>query len=93
MMRIMRVNITVPDEVALEAKAAGLNVSGVATAALVAELDRLSKIAALDEYLAALEVSLGPISVAEAAEAEAWADRLGPVSTVGAVTEPRRRSA
>ena len=47
-MRMSRVNITVPDEVIIRAKAAGLNVSRVATSALVEELDRLSKIDALD---------------------------------------------
>ena len=46
-MRMARVNITVPDDVVAQAKAAGLNVSRLATAALVEELDRRNKIAAL----------------------------------------------
>ena len=44
----------VPDDVAAEARAAGLNVSRVATAALVEELDRRAKTKALDAYLAQL---------------------------------------
>ena len=75
-MRIMRVNITVPDDIAAAAKAVGLNVSRVATAALVEELDRRRKIAALDDYLARLEADLGPIPADEAAEAARWADEL-----------------
>ena len=66
-----RVNITVPDEVIIRAKAAGLNVSRVATSALLAELDRRSKIDALDAYLAELERELGPISAEEDAAAAA----------------------
>ncbi len=46
-----RVNITVPDEVVARARAAGLNVSRVATAALVDELDRRAKVEALDAAL------------------------------------------
>jgi post-segregation antitoxin (ccd killing protein) len=90
-MRMSRVNITVPNEVAVQAREAGLNVSRVATTALIEELDRRSKIAALDTYLAELEAELGPIGPEEAAAATAWADR------VLTVTQPairkRRRSA
>ena len=75
-MRMARVNITVPDEVASRARAAGLNVSRIATAALADELDRLDKTAALDAYLAELEAELGPPSKEELAEAAAWADRV-----------------
>jgi hypothetical protein len=90
-MRMARVNITVPDEVATQARAAGLNVSRVATAALVEELDRRSKIDALDAYLARLEVELGPVSANEQAAAGAWADQiLAPSLTTEA--RGRRRS-
>ena len=75
-MRMARVNITVPDEVASRARAAGLNVSRIATAALADELDRLDKTAALDAYLAELEAELGPPSEAELADAAAWTDRV-----------------
>jgi hypothetical protein len=92
-MRIMRVNITVPDNIAADAKAAGLNVSRVATAALVEELDRRSKIAALDDYLARLEAELGPIPADEAAEAARWADDLVTVAPPTTSASRRRRSA
>ena len=91
-MRMTRVNITVPDEVVAQAKAAGLNVSRLATAALVDELDRRNKIGALDAYLAELERELGPIPPDERAAA-AWADGLvNPPSTPRASSR-RRRSA
>lgn len=85
-MRMARVNITVPDEVAAQARAAGLNVSRLAAAALVEELDRRAKVDALDAYLAQLEAELGPIPRDEQAEAASWADRV-------LQPEPGRRSA
>ena len=91
-MRMARVNITVPDDVVAEARAAGLNVSRVATAALVEELGRRAKTQALDAYLSRLDDELGPISVDEQAEAAAWADRvLAPASR--RPSAKRRRSA
>ena len=47
-----RASITVPDDVVARAKSVGLNVSKLTTAALVEELDRLSKIDALNAYVA-----------------------------------------
>jgi len=73
-MRMTRVNITVPDDLLDRAKASGLNVSRVATAALFEELDRRAKVAALDSYLQDLNAELGPISQQEREEAEQWAD-------------------
>jgi post-segregation antitoxin (ccd killing protein) len=75
-MRMSRVNITVPDDVALRARQAGLNVSRVATAALVEELDRRAKIEAPDAYLAQLEEELGPSGPDEALAATTWADEV-----------------
>lgn len=75
-MRMARVNITVPDELLARARAAGLNVSALASAALAEELDRRAKIAELDRYLAELEAELGPIPEAELAEGLAWVDQL-----------------
>lgn len=88
-----RVNITVPDEVMAAARAAGLNVSGVATSALEAELERRAKVAALDAYLAELEAEQGPSSPEEVAAAEAWADQVlrGGVTSVASRGRPRRR--
>jgi post-segregation antitoxin (ccd killing protein) len=75
-MRMSRVNITVPDSVATQARAAGLNVSQVATKALIDELDRRAKAEALDVYLARLEAELGPIGPEEALAATTWADSI-----------------
>jgi Arc/MetJ family transcription regulator len=88
--RMSRVNITVPDEVAAQARQAGLNVSRVATAALVEELDRRAKIEALDTYLAQLDAELGPVGPEEAAAASDWADRILATRRAG---RTRRRSA
>jgi len=76
-----RVNITVPDDVVARARGAELNVSRLATAALLDELDRLAKIDALDAYLAELEVELGPPTAKETADAAKWAKRLDAAST------------
>jgi hypothetical protein len=75
-MRMARVNITIPDELLEHARAAGLNVSRMAAAALAEELDRRSKVAALEAYLQAMDVEFGPVPEAEQLEAEAWVDRL-----------------
>lgn len=86
--RMGRVNITVPDEVIAHARSAGLNVSRVATAALVDELDRLAKISAVDRYLADMERELGPIGPVEHQAAMEWADEV-----LGAPSQSRQRSA
>jgi hypothetical protein len=75
-MRMSRVNITVPDQVAARAREAGLNVSRVATTALLDELDRRAKAEALDAYLEKLEAELGPIGPEEALAATTWADSI-----------------
>ena len=71
-----RVNITVPDELLQQARAAGLNVSRLAAAAVAEELDRRAKIAALDSYLAELDAELGPLPDHEMMAARKWADQL-----------------
>lgn len=75
-MRMARVNLTVPDDVVAEAKTAGLNLSRVATEALIDELDRRRKVAALDAYLAQLDAELGPVPPEEAAAATRWVDSV-----------------
>lgn len=75
-MHIARINITVPDEVLEQARAAGLNVSRVSSLALAEELDRRAKVAALDEYLRELDGKLGPIPEDEQQAARSWADRF-----------------
>lgn len=80
-MRMARVNITVPDELLGRAKAAGLNVSRVAAAALAAELERRAKLAELDSYLADLDAELGPIPQQESVAAREWADQVLPAGS------------
>lgn len=70
-----RVNITVADDLLDRARAARLNVSRVAAAALSEELDRRAKTAALDSYLAELDAELGPISSGEQEAARQWANQ------------------
>lgn len=78
-MRMARVNITIPDDLLEQARAAELNVSRVAAVALEQELDRRARIAALDRYLRELDVALGPVSAGEEADAREWANRaFGP---------------
>lgn len=69
-------SISVPDDIATEAKDAGLNISAVATEALRDELDRQSRISELDAYLEALEAKHGSVSDEDAAAAEQWVDDL-----------------
>jgi hypothetical protein len=71
-----RVNITIPDELLEHARTAGLNVSRLAATALVEELDRRAKVAALDAYLAEMDAEFGPVPEAERQEASVWADNL-----------------
>lgn len=88
-----RVNITVPEDVFAQAKAAGLNVSRLATAALVEELDRRNKIRALDTYLAQLDRELGPIPLSERSAAAAWVDEMLAPGSAAPTGLRRRRSA
>jgi Arc/MetJ family transcription regulator len=82
-MRMARVNITVPDELLAQARAAGLNVSRLAASAVAEELDRRAKIAELDAYLAELDADLGPLGTEELAAARDWADQLTAGPKVG----------
>jgi post-segregation antitoxin (ccd killing protein) len=75
-MRMVRVNITVPDELVAEAKARGWNISQMTMQALRDELERQRKIEELDRYLAQLDDELGPVPQEELDEAEAWLDRI-----------------
>jgi post-segregation antitoxin (ccd killing protein) len=92
-MRMARVNITVPDELLAQARAAGLNVSRLASSAVAEELDRLAKIAELDAYLAELDAQLGPVDDHEMAAAREWADQLSPGPEVGTGSTPRSGAA
>jgi predicted transcriptional regulator len=88
-MRMARVNITIPDELLLRARAEKLNVSALAATALEDELDRRAKVAALDAYLTELDRELGPVPAEEAAAAREWVDGL----VSNARTPRTRRSA
>ncbi len=92
-MRMARVNITVPDDLLGRAKAAGLNVSRLAAAALAAELERRAKVAELDAYLDDLDAEFGPIPQQESAAAREWADQALPASSGGANTARGARTA
>ena len=92
-MRMARVNITVPDELLAHARAAGLNVSRLASSALAEELDRRAKLAELDAYLAELDAELGPVSAEDLAAAAQWADRIAPTPEAGlTASRPARRA-
>ena len=82
-MRMARVNITVPNELLAQARAAGLNVSRLAASAVAEELDRRAKIAELDAYLAELNADLGPLGNEELAAAREWADQLTAGEKIG----------
>lgn len=75
-MRMARVNVTIPDELMRQARAAGLNVSRYAASAIEAELERRLKIAALDAYLAELDAELGPLTQVERDAASQWGDQV-----------------
>ncbi len=92
-MRMARVNITVPDELLEQARAADLNVSRLASTALAEELDRRAKIADLDAYLADLEAELGPVPARETAAAREWADRVLPTRPADTGVARRARTA
>ena len=77
-MRMARVNITLPDDLLSQARAAGLNVSRLAAAALAEELDRRAKLHELNAYLADLDNELGPVPQHELRAAREWADAIWP---------------
>ena len=73
-MCMTRRNISLPDELDERARDAGLNVSALARAAILAELDRRSRMASLDSWLDALDEEHGPPSARVMAAARRWAD-------------------
>jgi predicted transcriptional regulator len=85
-MRMARVNITIPDELLGQARAAGLNVSRVAAMALADEIDRQAKIRELDAYLADRDAELGPVPLHEIRAAQEWADAVLPPAGPGRET-------
>jgi len=67
-----RRNISLPDELDERARDAGVNVSALARAAILAELDRRSRMASLDAWLDALDEEHGPPSPQMMAAARRW---------------------
>lgn len=86
-MRMARVNITVPDDVLTRARDHGLNVSGLATAALRNELERLDKVAGFERMMAEIDAEMGPRDPQEIEDARRWAE------DVYGSEEPERRIA
>jgi hypothetical protein len=81
-MRMARVNISLPDQLLNHAKGAGLNISQLTARAISDELNRRSKLAEFDAYLAEMDAEFGPLDPSELAEGEEWADRvIGPKIT------------
>lgn len=74
--RMARVNISLPDELHRRAKEAGLSISKLTRDAISQELERLARIAALDEYINELEAELGPPSVEEQERARVWIEQV-----------------
>jgi len=68
-MRMARVNVYLPDELAEQARAADLNVSGLTQAAIQRELDRQSLNAWLDEVAALPPTGISDEAVVEAVRA------------------------
>jgi hypothetical protein len=90
-MRMPRVNVYLPEELAAEAKAAGLQVSELTQAAIRAELDRRGRAAALEEFLVELDGRHGPATPDEMAEADRWAESV--VAEAGAARRGAKRRA
>jgi len=68
-MRMARVNVYLPDELAAKAREAELNVSGLTQAAIQRELDRQSLDAWLDEVAALPPTGIDDEAVVEAVRA------------------------
>lgn len=90
-MRMPRVNVYLPEELAVEAKAAGLQVSELTQAAIRAELDRRNRAAALQEFLVELDGRQGPATADEMAQADRWAEAV--VSEAAAAARGAKRRA
>lgn len=91
-----RRNISLPDELDEQARRAHLNVSALAQYAIAQELDRQSRMAALDAWLDALDASHGAPSTRALAEARTWvaqARRVESRTTTGRPSERRSATA
>lgn len=75
-----RRNISLPNDLDERARQAGLNVSALTQRAVVLELDRRQRMAALDQWLDELDVRHGPPSNKMQVEARAWARSAVPAA-------------
>lgn len=74
-----RRNISLPDEIDALAREAGLNVSFICAGAILAELDRRKRMAALESWLDDLDEQRGVPSARVSADASRWARSARPV--------------
>mgnify|MGYP001131453018 CR=1 FL=1 len=70
--RMARVNITVPDDLLASARGHGLNISEITRLGLETQLRRIENADGLAQLQAEMEADLGPPSPEDLAEAEAW---------------------
>lgn len=87
-----RRNISLPDALDERARAAKLNVSALAQRAIEEELERLDRIAHLDQWLSDLDEEHGPLSPEDLATADEWWASAIPAAEF-APRSPRRRKA
>lgn len=80
-----RRNISLPDDLDSEARRAGLNVSALAKAAIVAELSRRGRMARFDAWLDELDAEHGVPSDGATRAAEAWIRSAVPAPRTGEV--------
>lgn len=74
--RMARVNISIPEELLARARARKLDISEVARRALETDLRRLDNADGMAMLQAEMEADLGVPTDEEMAEARAWADRV-----------------
>lgn len=77
-----RRNVSLPDDLDEQARQARLNVSALTQRAVIDELDRRRRVAALDAWLDELDSVHGAPSAKATAEAEAWVASAIPVKPV-----------
>jgi post-segregation antitoxin (ccd killing protein) len=87
-----RRNVSLPDDLDEQARRAQLNVSALTQRAVAAELDRRSRMAALDALLDELDAAHGAPSDAAVAEAKAWMATAAPVAKRKAAKRPQQRA-
>lgn len=85
-----RLQVYLPDELQREMRSRGLSASRLLQDALQREIRHAELEKAVDRYLRQLDKQLGPVTDAEKADAEAWADRVA--KTAKQTTRRRKAS-